>query len=151
MAGFDVLTYGAYAGLVFIFLWITATCSKEGLWENAVTFFCWVAGAALVSPFVPLLSGAIYGSIAEAGKVDFYLLFAISFAITWLLLIIGFVLVRMATDYLSPVKVSFHPVVDKIGGYFFALCIYGFIGTVAELSLEFLALAKLNAAVPLSF
>lgn len=151
MSGFDVLTYVEYAGLVFIFLWIIATNSKEGLWDNAVTFFGWVAAAALTGPFVPLLTGAIYGAIAESGKVDFYLLLAIELAITWVLLIIGFVVLRLATDRLSTVKVSFHPMVEKIGGYFFAFCTFAFIGLMASLCLGFLDLAKSNSATPLTF
>lgn len=151
MSGYEILTYIEYIGLVFIFLWIIATNSKEGLWDNALTFFGWVAAAALMGPFVPLLSSAIYGGVAEPGKVDFYLLFAIGFAATWALVIIGFVLVRLATDRLSTVKVSFHPVVDKIGGFFFALCTFAFIGMLACFCLEFLELAKSNASAPLTF
>lgn len=151
MSGFEVLSYIEYIGLVFIFLWIIATNSKEGLWDNLITFFGWVTGAALMLPFYPLLGGAIYGAIAEPGKVDFYLLFAIAFAIIWILLIVGFLLVRLATDRLSTVKVSFHPMVDKIGGFFFAFCTFGFIGFIACLCLGFLQLAKTNGATPVTF
>lgn len=151
MSGFDVLSYIEYIGLVFIFLWIIATNSKEGLWDNAVTFFGWVTAATLTLPFYPLLGGAIYGAIAEPGKVDFYLLFAIAFAVIWILLVLGFVVVRLATDRLSTVKVSFPPMVDKIGGYFFALCTFAFIGLMASLCLGFLQLAKTNGATPLTF
>ena len=151
MSGFEILTYIEYIGLVFIFLWIIATNSKEGLWDSALTFFGWVTAATLTWPLVPLISGAVYAAIAEPGKIDFYRLFAIVFAVLWLLLIISFVLVRLATDWLSTVKVSFHPVVDKIGGVFFALCTFGFIGFIACLCLGFLQLAKLNGASPQAF
>lgn len=131
-----------HVGGVFVWLWFIGSCTKEGMWNNAVTLIdAWMA-AFLTFPL--WLAGTYLAvDMLKPGPDDFYLVFAIVMGLGWILYLICFVIIHAITDRLSRTKVSFHPIVDKIGSIFFA---WSLVGPVELLSWPILMLIILAAA-----
>jgi hypothetical protein len=115
-----------YIGGVFVWLWFIGSCTKEGMWNNAVTlidawmavfvtFPLWLAGSVLAIDMLNLKPGAD----------DFHLIFAIVIGLGWIFYLISFLIIHAISDRLSRTKVGFHPIADKIGAVLFAWALVG--------------------------
>jgi hypothetical protein len=142
MSGPQVLLMIHGIGSVFIWLWFVGSCSKEGMWNNAITFL-----DSVIASFITIPLWAIGTLIAanniEAGPDAFYLFLAIVMGMGWLIYLISFTIIHAITDRVSKTKVSFHPLADKIGSALFAMSLSG---VLAMFSYPILAVVLLQAA-----
>lgn len=128
MDGWTTLTYFYYAGLAFIALWILGTNLKEGLWGNALLAFDWlIAAFGAFSLWLPGMKVAL--AALKPAADDQMMILAIAMGSYLVLFLVFFLGLKSATDALSKVKVSFHPIADKIGSALF--CALLFLGIAA--------------------
>lgn len=140
MDGWTTLSYIYYAGLAFIALWILGTNLKEGLWGNALLAFDWLIAAfgafAIWQPGLKVALNAL-----KPAPNDQLTILAIAMGSYLVLFLVFFLALRSATDALSKVKVSFHPIADKIGSGLF--CVLLFLG-IAAASLPVIVVLQLG-------
>ncbi|HWB08096.1 MAG TPA: hypothetical protein VG826_02540 [Pirellulales bacterium] len=123
MSGPKVLLLIHIIGCTFIWLWFVGSCSREGLWNNAITFL-----DSIIASFVTIpiwIAGSFIAAENIQGPDSFYLLLGIVMAIGWVCYLVSFAIIHAITDRVSKTKVSFHPLADKIGSALFAMSLSG--------------------------
>ena len=126
MSGPQVLLTIHAVGLAFVWLWFVGSCSKEGMWNNAITFLDSVIASFITIPLW-LAGSLIAANNIQPGPDALYLLLAIVMGLGWILYFISFAIIHAITDSVSKTKVSFHPLADKIGSVLFAMSLWGVI------------------------
>jgi hypothetical protein len=122
MSGPKVLITIHIIGQAFIWLWFVGSCSKEGLWNNAITFLDSIMAAFIAIPLWAAGS-LIAADNIQPGPDSYHLLLAIVVGLGWGFYLISFAIVHAITDQVSKTKVTFHPLADKIGSIFLAMCL----------------------------
>lgn len=100
--------------LLIIFVGCFAGLLNGGLWGNTLTLVNVITAALLATNYFEPLAG--WFDEQYSGATYLY-----DFIAIWLIFAISFTLFRMATDYMSPIKVRFIPPVDKAGGILMAI------------------------------
>lgn len=116
MSGPSIFLTIHWVGVGFIFLWFLGSSMKEGMWNNAITCFNAFVAAMIALP----LGGALMGlalSMFKPDPTDPYTPLGILIVAEWLSYIVGFLVLTTFTEYLSKVRVAFHPVVNGIGSF----------------------------------
>ncbi len=86
----------------------------SGLWTNTLTLVNVITAALLATNYFEPLADWLDRQNSQPT-------YAYDFLSLWLIFAVSFTLLRMATDFMSPVKVEFHKLVDRIGGGIMAL------------------------------
>ncbi|MGD9720748.1 MAG: CvpA family protein [Pirellulales bacterium] len=121
--------------LVLIFVGSFAFLLKSGLWTNTLTLVnVLTAGLVATNYFEPLASW-LDGQESR-------LTYAYDFLCLWLIFAVVVSLLRVATDYVSPVKVKFHGLVEKIGGPIMAVWVSWVMLCFATMTLHTAPLAR---------
>jgi hypothetical protein len=94
--------------LLAILAGVTAMLVREGLWRSLLMFFNVLAAAAIATAWYAPLANFLEGHLASYT----YLL---DFLSIWLIFCVVLALAREATDRLSPNKVEFPQLVERIG------------------------------------
>lgn len=100
--------------LLIIFVACFASLMNSGLWSNTLTLVNAITAGLLATNYFEPLAGWFD---QRAGAYTY----VYDFLALWLLFGVSMTLLRMATDYMSPVKVRFIPPVDRIGGIVMAV------------------------------
>lgn len=100
--------------LILIFIIVVAWTGSEGMWSNALTMFNLVTAGLVATNFWEPIAEALSKQIPKA---EHYW----DFSALWVLFIITFALLRLATDLISRYRVRFPKMVEWIGGYVFAV------------------------------
>lgn len=107
-----------WVGVGFIFLWFLGSSMKEGMWNNALTCF-----NAFVAGMVALPLGGVILRLALSAYTpdpsDPYTPLGMIIVGEWLSYIVCYLGLTTLTDYLSNVRVAFHPIVNGIGSFIF--------------------------------
>lgn len=123
MSGTSIFITIHWVGVGFIFLWFLGSSMKEGMWNNAITCFNALVAATLTLPLGIAVSALLVWVAGMAGLKpepgEPYLLIGITMAAMWLTYIVCFLALATLTDYLSQVRVTFHPVVNSVGSFVF--------------------------------
>lgn len=127
MGGARILLMIHGIGNLFVLLWFLGSCFKEGMWNNAVTFFDGVLAMFVAFPLWAATVGIAMSSIT-IGPDDKYLAFAIIIGAGWVWYLISFAVIHAITDRLSKTKVAFHPLANSIGSAIFAWALTGPLG-----------------------
>lgn len=103
--------------LGFMFFAGVAMTINEGLWSNTIALLCiLISGCASVAAGVPL-GVMILDQIGLDAANAWYCVFAGM----WGVFVLSLLVLRIATDRASQVRVRFLPIVDKIGGILMGL------------------------------
>jgi hypothetical protein len=102
--------------LLVVFFAVVAMLVREGLWSNAIMFFNVMTAAMLATNYYEPLANWIERK--EWGRSFTFLL---DFLSLWVIFSVVLVVLRLATDKISRVKVRFKMPVEWSGGIFFAL------------------------------
>lgn len=119
-----VLPIVHWVGVGFVFLWFLGSCMKDGLWNNGLRCLSACTASMLSFPIAVLVAGLAGGGASQAAADDFLPL-AITLGANWISFLVCLGLVLTITDYLSQVKVAFHPVVNSVGSFVFICGITG--------------------------
>lgn len=123
MSGTTVFTTIQWVGVGFIFLWFLGSSMKEGLWNNGITCFNAFIAGTLAIP-LGMLAAKLLGWVVETAGFkpepgEPWLGVGIFMVAMWVSYIACFLGMTSATDYLSQVRVAFHPVINSIGSFIF--------------------------------
>jgi hypothetical protein len=126
-----------YINIVLTLLLIScfAFLMKAGLWNNTITLVNVVTAALLATNYFEPLADWM-------DKQEPQFTYAYDFLAIWLIFGVAVTLLRMATDYMSPVKVKFFGLVDKIGGGLMALWVAWVVVCFATMTLHTAPLAR---------
>jgi len=102
--------------LLVVFFAVVAMLVREGLWSNAIMFFNVITAAMLATNYYETLANWIERK--DWGRSFTFLL---DFLSLWVIFSVVLVVLRLATDKISRVKVRFKLPVEWSGGIFFAL------------------------------
>jgi hypothetical protein len=102
--------------LLVVFFAVFAMLLREGLWSNAIMFFNVMTAAMLATNYYETLAN--WMERKEWGKSYTFLL---DFLSLWAIFSVVLVVLRLATDKISRVKVRFKMPVEWSGGIFFGL------------------------------
>ncbi len=102
--------------LLVVFFAVVAMLIREGLWSNAIMFFNVMTAAMLATNYYETLANFIERK--DWGRSYTFLL---DFLSLWAIFSVVLVVLRLATDKISRVKVRFKMPVEWSGGIFFAL------------------------------
>ncbi len=91
----------------------------EGLWSNLIRLVNVVTAALIAMSFWEPLARWLEGLNDWFASITYYL----DFLSLWILFGVSMLVMRIATDMISRVKVRFLKVVDRVGSTFFALCV----------------------------
>lgn len=91
----------------------------EGLWSNAVRLVNVVTAGLVAMNFFEPLARLIEGWGEWFASATYFW----DFLSLWILFAVTMIVMRLATDMISRVKVKFLKVVDRAGGAFFAACV----------------------------
>lgn len=118
MSGPSIFQTIHWVGVGFIFLWFLGSSMKEGLWNNAITCFNAFVSAMIALPlgWAMLKLGL---SMFKPDASDPYTPLGILIGAEWLSYIVCYLVLTTCTDYLSQVRVTFHPIVNSIGSFLF--------------------------------
>lgn len=109
--------------LPFLMLVILAACIgvlyPEGLWSNAVRLVNVVTAGLVATNFFEPLARLIEGWGEWFASATYFW----DFLSLWILFAVTMIVMRLATDMISRVKVKFLKVVDRAGGALFAACV----------------------------
>jgi len=101
---------------LLVFLVVLATLGNEGMWSNAIVLFNVVTAALVATNFwEPIVAACMKSAPSYVYLWDFLAL--------WGLFAATYVVLRLATDNVSRVRVRFPKLADMIGSYVFALII----------------------------
>jgi hypothetical protein len=100
--------------LGLIFIGSVAFLLKAGLWSNTLTLVNVITAALLATNYFEPLAEWMEGQEPSLN-------YAYDFLALWLIFAISMALLRMATDYMSPVKVKFLKPIDLAGGALVAI------------------------------
>jgi len=100
--------------LLAVFFACVAMMFNEGLWSNAIVFFNVMTAALLATNFFEPLAGWLE-------RKDPTYTYVLDFLALWAIFAAVLIVLRLATDKISRVKVRFKRPVDIAGGIFFAL------------------------------
>ncbi len=100
--------------LLAVFFACVAMMFNEGLWNNAIMFFNVMTAALLATNYFEPLADWLQ-------RKDPSYIFVVDFLSVWAIFAVVLVVLRLATDKISRVKVRFKRPVDIAGGIFFAL------------------------------
>jgi uncharacterized membrane protein required for colicin V production len=93
---------------------VFASLMQQGLWGNVLNFFNTVTAALLATNFFEPVASYLT-KMVPSGTMFW------DFVSIWLVFSLALLVLKMATDQLSKVKVRFRKPVDMAGGYFFAI------------------------------
>lgn len=98
--------------LGFLFFAAVAMTVNEGLWNNAIAFFCITLGG-----LIGIFGGVPFGAwiLGQAKKPD-ALAWYFVFAGVWGVFSLSVLVLRLATGAASGVRVRFHTLLDQIAG-----------------------------------
>ena len=99
--------------LLAVFFACVAMMFNEGLWNNAIMFFNVMMAALLATNYFEPLADWLQ-------RKDPSYMFVVDFLSVWAIFAVVLVVLRLATDKISRVKVRFKRPVDIAGGIFFA-------------------------------
>jgi len=109
----------------FLMFLILAACIgvlyPEGLWSNAVRLVNVVTAALVAMNFFEPLANFIEGWGEWFASATYFW----DFLSLWIVFAVSMIVMRLATDSISRVKVRFLKVVDRAGSAFFAACVGG--------------------------
>jgi len=108
---------GFTAFLILLLLLLGACLAfvgMQGMWSAGITFINALFAALLATSYWEPAARLLQGM----GPSFTYL---IDILAIWIVFCLFFLLLRLATDFISRVKVRFLPIADQIGGYFFGL------------------------------
>jgi len=118
--------------LGFIFFAGVAMTINEGLWNNTVLLLC-----LLISGIAAMVAGVPLGvMLLEQLELENPKAWYCVFAGIWTVFIVTIVVLRLATDRVSTIRVRFLPVVDKIGGIMMSLFVAVMLTSFAAYALE---------------
>jgi hypothetical protein len=121
--------------LALIFVGCFAFLYKSGLWTNTLTLVnVLTAGLVATNYFEPLATWL--------DQQEPRLTYVYDFLCLWLIFGVTVSLLRVATDYVSPVKVKFHGLVEKIGGPIMAVWVSWVVLCFATMTLHTAPLAR---------
>ena len=105
--------------LGFLFFAALAMCVNEGLWSNTILLICiLISGTAASAAGVPL--GAM--AFEKAGQDDSFAWYYV-FAGMWGVFALTLLILRIAVDKASTIRVRYLPVVEKLGGILMGLVV----------------------------
>lgn len=102
--------------LLLVFVGVFASVMTQGLWSNALTLINVILAAFIATNYFEPVAG--YFDNTEPSFTYVW-----DFLAIWLLFGVAMVVLRAATDYLSPVRVRFFMPVEKAGGIIMAIWI----------------------------
>jgi uncharacterized membrane protein required for colicin V production len=109
--------------LTLLMIVILAACVgvlyPEGLWSNLIRLVNVVTAALIAMNFWEPLARKLEGMGDWFASITYFL----DFLTLWMLFGVTILVMRIATDMISPVKVRFLKVVDRAGGAFFGFCV----------------------------
>ncbi len=105
-----------FTAFLIILLLVLGCClafvGMQGMWGAALSFMNTLLAALLATSYWEPMAGVLQGM--NASYTYFFDILAI-----WLMFGLFLIPLRVATDFISKVKVRFLPIADQIGGYFF--------------------------------
>jgi hypothetical protein len=123
--------------LLVVFFAVVAMLVREGLWSNAIMFFNVMTAAMLATNYYETLANWIERK--DWGRSFTFLL---DFLSLWVIFSVVLVVLRLATDKISRVKVRFKLPVEWSGGIFFALWVAWLMVTFTAFSFHTSPLAR---------
>lgn len=136
MSGPNIFLTIHWVGVAFVSLWFLGSSMKEGMWNNAITCFNAFVAGMVALPLGMGISNLASGMI-KPDPGDVFIPLGIFMVAEWASYIVCYLVLTTFTDYLSQVRVTFHPVVNSIGSFIFicgtsfVLCVFASFGMVA--------------------